>query len=72
MEADLDPAKRRFLTISAVRIAGIAALLAGVAVLSDALALPDLVGMALVVAGAVGTFLAPTLLARRWSSNRRR
>jgi len=65
-----DPAARRFAMISAVRLGGIAALLAGIAVLRGALDWPALAGMALVAIGMVGTFLAPTLLARRWSSRR--
>lgn len=72
-DPDPDPrAARRFALIQAVRIAGLAALLAGIAVLAGALSWPRGAGAALVVAGAMGTFLAPTLLARRWSSRRRR
>lgn len=65
-------AMRRFALIGAARLAGVALLLAGIAVLAGALAWPVALGAALVVAGAVGTFLAPVLLARRWSSRGRR
>ncbi len=69
---DPDPrAGQRFAFMQATRIAGIAALLLGIAVLADALAWPRGAGAVLVVAGAAGTFLIPTLLARRWSSRRR-
>ena len=61
-------AKRRFTIINAVRLGGIAAFLIGVATLADALGLPDALGFVLVAAGAIGVFLAPTLLARRWST----
>ncbi len=74
MTADMEEerARRRFALIQLVRLAGIAALLGGVAVLAGALAWPDLVGAALALAGAAAAFLAPTLLARRWSSRRRK
>ena len=69
---DEDLARRRFGIINAVRLAGIAMLLIGIAILSDALGLPDVVGYALVAVGAIDTFLVPTLLARRWSSRGKR
>lgn len=69
---DEGAARRRFAIINAVRLSGIAMLLTGIATLSDAIGLPDAVGYVLVAAGAVGTFLAPTLLARRWSSRHKR
>jgi len=69
-ESGRDPAARRFAIISAVRLGGVAAFLAGIAVLGDALDWPDAAGIALIAIGALGTFLAPTLLARRWSSRR--
>ena len=72
MAPDADIARQRFLIINAVRLAGIALLLAGIAVLRGTWVLPNGAGPALVVAGAFGAFLAPTLLARRWSSNKRR
>ncbi len=65
-------AMRRFALIGVVRLAGVALLLAGIAVIAGALAWSFALGTALVVAGAIGAFLAPVLLARRWSSRRRR
>ena len=70
--ADDARAARRFAIISAVRLVGVAAFLAGIAVLADALDWPAVIGVLLVIAGAFGTFLAPVLLARQWSTNPRR
>jgi threonine/homoserine efflux transporter RhtA len=64
-------ARRRYGLIQGTRLAGIAALLVGLAVLTKTLVWPQALGAVLVVAGAFGTFLAPVLLARRWSSRRR-
>ena len=70
-EADDARAMRRFFAIGVVRLGSVAAFLGGIAVLSHALAWPIALGVLLVVAGAFGTFVAPRLLARRWSTNRR-
>lgn len=70
--ADEALARRRFFAIQAVRLAGIVLLLLGIAVLAEVLGWPHAMGMVLIAAGAVGTFLAPMLLARRWSSRARR
>ncbi len=67
-----DPAFRRFLIINMVRIAGVAVLLTGVAVLGEVLEWPQPLGLALILLGGIGTFLLPTMLARRWSSKRQR
>ena len=69
---DDQQAARRFAIIQCVRIGGIALLLAGIAGLAEALAISREVAAVLVVAGALATFLAPTLLARRWSTRNRR
>jgi hypothetical protein len=66
-----EQARRRFALMSGVRLAGIAAFLLGIAVLAEGLAWPQGTGVVLVAAGAFGAFLAPQLLARRWSSRRR-
>lgn len=65
-----DRAALRFAIISIVRLGGIGALLTGIAVLAGALDWPLIAGLVLLAAGAAGAFLAPTLLARRWSSKR--
>ena len=68
--ADDALARRRFAVITGVRLGGIGAFLVGIAILAGALATPAAAGYGLVVAGAVCAFLAPTLLARRWSTRR--
>ena len=73
--ADNDPApetaKRRYFTIQAVRIAGIACLLGAIylrqAQGADLLGLP----LVLVVLGALLMVAAPRMLARRWRSGPR-
>lgn len=65
-------AKQRFMAINVARIAGVLMVLAAIAVLNGALPLPDWAGYALVIAGMFATFVAPTLLARRWSTNAKR
>ena len=69
-EADEARAARRYLAIQLVRMGGIACFLAGIAILAGTLAAPRIAAMVLVVLGAFATFLAPVLLARRWSSRR--
>ena len=68
LPTDEDLARRRFATITAVRLGGIGAFLLGILTLAEVIALPGALAYVLVAAGAVGTFLAPTLLARRWST----
>ena len=65
-------AKGRFMAINAMRITGIVIVLAAIAVFNGALPLPDWAGYALVIAGMFATFVAPTMLSRRWSTNEKR
>lgn len=65
-------AKRRFMLINAMRIAGVVMILAALAVFNDALPLPDWAGYVLLVLGMFETFVTPTLLSRLWSTNARR
>lgn len=62
-------AKGRFMMINAMRIAGVAMIIAGLAVFNDVLQLPDWAGYMLIVLGMIETFVTPTLLARMWSTN---
>ncbi len=62
-------AARRFMIINLMRIAGIAMVLAGIAVLNDALPLPHWAGYVLVGLGLIEAFLTPQVLIRSWSTN---
>ena len=64
--------RQRFMVINAMRIAGVAMILAGIAVFNDALPLPEWAGWLLLVLGMFETFVTPTLLARVWSTNEKR
>ncbi len=65
-------AKGRFMAINAARIAGVVMVLAAIAVFNGALPLPEWAGYAFVIAGMFATFVAPTLLSRKWSTNEKR
>ena len=65
-------AARRFMMINLMRIAGVAMVLAGIAVFNDALSLPDWAGWVLIVLGMFEAFVTPTLLSRLWNTNRPR
>ena len=65
-------ARGRFMLINAMRIAGVVMILAGIAVFNGALPLPDWAGYVLLVLGMFETFVTPTLLARLWSTNKKR
>jgi uncharacterized membrane protein len=64
-------AKSRFLVISAMRIAGVAMILLGIAVLQRVVTLPEWTGYLLIVLGMAETFLMPQILARLWSTGDR-
>jgi hypothetical protein len=64
-------AKRRFMVINLLRLSGVAMVIAGLAVVNGGIALPEVAGYVLIAVGMIDTFLAPTLLARAWSSNER-
>ena len=63
-----DPALWRFLAIQLVRLAGIALVFFGVAIMAGRVAGPSLAGFAFSAAGIIGATLFPLLLARRWKS----
>jgi hypothetical protein len=68
MSKDADPAKARYFTIQAVRVAGIVMALLGMLVLNGKLAWPQLLGYFLFLNGLFDALFLPTLLARRWKS----
>ena len=65
-----DQARNRFLILQAVRLAGVVQVVLGLAVATDRLAWPDLVGYLLIANGMVDAFLIPVVLARRWKAPR--
>lgn len=64
-------AKSRFFAISAMRIAGVAMILLGIAVLQGAVSLPEWTAYLLIVLGMVEAFVMPQILARLWRTNDR-
>lgn len=65
-------AQQRFMVISLVRFGGVFAILGGILAANGALpfAVPEAIAYVMVVLGMGLVFVIPTLLARRWSSNR--
>ena len=61
-----DPAKSRYLVIQIVRLTGVALTVLGVAVIAGKIALPEVAGYALVIAGVIDALVVPTILARKW------
>lgn len=71
--SDLDPihddlAKRRFFTIQAVRIGGLALLLFGIVAVNGRIGVPRETGYVLVPVGLVLFAVLPAMLARHWKS----
>ncbi len=64
-------AKGRFMAISAMRIAGVAMILLGIAVLQRAVVLPEWAAYLLIVLGMVETFVMPQVFARIWRTSDR-
>jgi hypothetical protein len=62
------PAKRRYFTIQAVRMAGVVMVLLGMLVMNHKLAWPEWLGYVLVLNGLFDALFLPTLLARRWKT----
>lgn len=63
-----DLARRRFFILQAVRMAGVAMVLTGLAITQGAIDLPQAAGVALVAAGFIDVFFVPRLLAKKWKS----
>ncbi|VWX47011.1 hypothetical protein [Novosphingobium sp. 9U] len=69
---EVDPARGRFFTIQAVRLAGVAFVVVGMLIASHRIALPgrlpSWLGYLLIVNGLVDVFVIPVRLARKWRS----
>jgi hypothetical protein len=65
-----DPARRRFFTIQAVRLAGVAGVVAGMLASNGRLPGPTWLGYGLIAAGLVGVFVLPPILVRKWRTPR--
>lgn len=63
-----DPARNRFFVLQAVRMAGVAMVLTGLAITQGAIDLPQAAGVVLVAAGFIDVFFVPRLLAKKWKS----
>ena len=63
-----DPARSRYFTIQAVRIAGVVQVLLALLVFNHRLDWPDWIGYLLFLNGFVDVFAIPIMLARRWRS----
>ncbi len=66
--ANEDTARKRFMILQALRLAGIVQVVLGLAIAVDKLDLPHIAGYLLIANGMVDTFLIPVLLARRWKT----
>lgn len=63
-----DPARSRYFTIQAVRIAGVVQVALAALVLGGKLGWTELVGYLLLANGLADAFVIPALLARKWRS----
>lgn len=62
-----DPARRRFLVMQAVRLAGVVTVLAGMLIATGKLPVaPKLAGYLIMVVGFLDMAVMPLVLARRW------
>ena len=65
-----DPALAKFLLLNVIRIAGLLAVLAGIAGLGDKLPMPQWLAAAGVVLGVGLFFIVPMFVARRWKGRK--
>lgn len=63
-----DPAKSRFFVIQAVRLSGVAFVIAGLLAANGRIGLPVEAGYALILVGLADTLLVPRLLAAKWKT----
>lgn len=61
-----DDAKTRFFVLSAVRLASVALIVAGMLIVSGKLAVPRPAGFAFLIFGLLELLLLPPFLARKW------
>ena len=59
-------ARSRFMALNAIRVLGLVAVLAGIAIHYGKLALPEPLAYVLVIVGLIDFFLVPNLVARKW------
>ncbi|NQZ48319.1 MAG: hypothetical protein HRT63_12450 [Erythrobacter sp.] len=64
-------AKRRYLIMGFARIAGLAAVLLGIAIARSVVEAPYIAGVALAIGGMLGFFFGPALLAKHWKAGDR-
>ena len=64
-----DRAAKRFFLLQAIRLSGVVLILLGVMTLAGTMAWPELVGVVLLVGGAVDFFFLPVLLAKHWKQH---
>lgn len=71
--ADQDEAvaARRFMTMNAVRIGSLVAVILGIAIARAAIELPYWLGVGLAVGGMLAFFFGPPTLAKRWKAGDR-
>ncbi|MES2288656.1 MAG: hypothetical protein V4530_02875 [Pseudomonadota bacterium] len=66
-----DQAKKRFFTLVVLRFSGVALAFLGIAIVMKRLIEPaDVIGTILIVIGMFDVLVFPTLLTRRWKSER--
>ena len=65
-----DKARNRYFIIQALRIVGVAMVVAGIAMVRGKFGGEPLVGYVLIVIGLLDTFGTPVLLARKWRTPR--
>ena len=63
-----DVARARWMTINALRIAGVAMVIAGMLAVRGVIEFPAVAGYALIAVGLLDVFLVPRALARKWRS----
>lgn len=63
-----DPARSRFIAITALRFMGVGLVMLGIAIFQGVVDLPPFVGMIIAVIGLLDIFFMPRFLARRWKT----
>lgn len=63
-----DPARSRFFTLQAVRIAGVVQVVLAALILGEKLQWPAIAGYVLLANGLVDAFLIPGILSKKWRS----
>ncbi len=68
MSAEDDLARKRYMVLMLLRFAGAAMALLGALIIGHRIALPAVLGDALLINGALDALVIPVLLARKWHS----